>query len=211
MFMSKIELDKRNRKFVAMNEYQLHQFLWKGFSGFASREESGMLYNSTLRGTRQHILVQSLVEPRWSEIQDKGVQAITKAFDPSFRESMQLRFQVTANATVDAMCSDGKRRRVPVGVASARKSESREQDLRDWLNRKFALGGARVESLEVGPPIDMNFTKSGKRSRNSIVISTVQFDGICTVENPEEFSNMHRRGIGRAKSFGCGMLMLRRC
>jgi len=51
--------------------------------------------------------------------------------------------------------------------------------------------------------------KSPKRSR-SIAYSTIDFSGVLTVDNPERFIESLKAGIGPAKAFGCGLMLVRR-
>gem|GEM_PF-3627714 len=39
---------------------------------------------------------------------------------------------------------------------------------------------------------------------------TLLFDGVITMTDTEAFNNIIAQGIGRAKAFGCGLLMIRR-
>ncbi len=43
-----------------------------------------------------------------------------------------------------------------------------------------------------------------------IRFSTLDFEGILTVENTNEFTRMLFAGIGPAKAFGCGLMLVRR-
>lgn len=45
---------------------------------------------------------------------------------------------------------------------------------------------------------------------NMISYSSVDFQGVITVDRPEPFYNILFSGLGRAKGFGCGMFMVRR-
>jgi len=52
-------------------------------------------------------------------------------------------------------------------------------------------------------------SKAGKRDHN-ISFSTVDFSGELLVTNPELFQQALFNGIGHAKAFGCGLLLVRR-
>jgi len=49
-----------------------------------------------------------------------------------------------------------------------------------------------------------------RRGRDRICFSTLDFAGILTVVNPEQFVHALYRGIGPAKGFGCGLLLVKR-
>ena len=52
-------------------------------------------------------------------------------------------------------------------------------------------------------------SKAGKRDHN-IRFSAVDFAGELIVSNPELFQIALLNGIGHAKAFGCGLLLVRR-
>jgi CRISPR system Cascade subunit CasE len=48
------------------------------------------------------------------------------------------------------------------------------------------------------------------RNGNPLVISTMDFTGTLEVTNPEKFRDALFKGIGHAKAFGCGLMLIRR-
>lgn len=49
-----------------------------------------------------------------------------------------------------------------------------------------------------------------KMAGRDISLSTVEFSGALTVTEPDAFNRALLRGIGHAKGFGCGLLLVRR-
>jgi CRISPR system Cascade subunit CasE len=49
-----------------------------------------------------------------------------------------------------------------------------------------------------------------QRSNRGISLSTLDFEGSLTVTDPADFLNALLSGIGPAKAFGCGLLLVRR-
>lgn len=49
-----------------------------------------------------------------------------------------------------------------------------------------------------------------QRGRKNIELSTLDFEGTLVVRDPVHFLNTLLKGVGRAKSFGCGLLLVRR-
>jgi len=95
----------------------------------------------------------------------------------------------------------------------------RRNDLRTWLERKGKArcrdqktgsdipGGFRIvdeKPLEISPMVESHFRKKGLSAYHG----GVQFRGILEVTDKELFIETYRSGIGGAKSFGFGLLLL---
>jgi CRISPR system Cascade subunit CasE len=81
----------------------------------------------------------------------------------------------------------------------------REDDQREWLQRKLAVS-AEVEAADVLPHPPIYFRK-GNRGKK-LVTST--FEGVLRVRDSNALATLLVNGIGPAKSFGCGLLLVRR-
>ena len=92
-------------------------------------------------------------------------------------------------------------------------------ELRAWLLRKgnfrcqdqqtgqAVSGGFRLveeKPLEVTPMVESHFCKNGQSAYHG----GVQFRGILEVTSREDFIRTYREGIGSAKGFGFGLLLL---
>jgi len=93
----------------------------------------------------------------------------------------------------------------------------REEVYRTWLNKHFErAGGARplrvsMERFSLDRFIRRNQTESaGKRKAQTIQRPAATFSGELEITDSAQFANLLRRGIGRHKSFGFGMLKIRR-
>jgi CRISPR system Cascade subunit CasE len=118
----------------------------------------------------------------------------TKEVGAAFLGHAAYRFQLKANPTF---------RRSSDGMRLALYDEAK---LRDWLDRKAAGGGFAVadDSLSVGAPLDEAFVKDGRRGKHV----AVDFQGVLTVVDRDRFTQTFHHGIGSAKGFGYGLLML---
>lgn len=169
--------------------YAWHKALWTAFPGQpdASRR---FLFRVDDLGTRFRVLLlspQKPVPPVWGEWR-------TKPIAPDFLAHDVYRFQLKANPT---MRRNSDRRRLAI---------YQEPRLREWIRRKAAENGFEIvkNSLVVGAPIDEFFVKDRKRGKHV----SVDFQGALRVLDREAFRAAFNRGIGSAKSFGFGMLML---
>ena len=113
------------------------------------------------------------------------------------------------------MRSDGKLKsgkRVPL---------VKPEDLRDWIIRKsearcrddhtgvnipggFSIVETEEKPLEISPMVESHFRKKNHRAYHG----GVQFRGILEVTNKASFIETYHSGIGSAKSFGFGLLLL---
>ncbi len=91
----------------------------------------------------------------------------------------------------------------------------REAVYRDWLARHLdARGGARVETVGMErfsiERMTRRVPKNGTRKAVALQRPDVTLTGTLTVTDADAFAALLRSGIGRHKSFGFGMLKVRR-
>lgn len=75
-----------------------------------------------------------------------------------------------------------------------------------WLEKRAADHGFAVDAESL--IVDAYQQHGGKKGQ--LRFSTVDFRGELTVSDPERFAQALRNGIGPAKAFGCGLLLVRR-
>lgn len=190
MFLSQLTIgrsDAARRKL--RDTYAWHQKLWELFPGRDGAPREFLFRVDDIR-TGFRALILSAAEPRvpeWAVVQ-------TKAVAPSFLNHARYRFQLRANPTM-RRSSDGRR----LGIYA-------EDRLRDWILRKADHGGFEVEAenLVIGGPQDVIFLRNGKRGKHV----GVDFRGMLSVKERDLFKEAFEKGIGSAKSFGFGLLML---
>lgn len=90
----------------------------------------------------------------------------------------------------------------------------RESVYTNWLRRQLDIrGGAKLESVGVSRfSIErvVRRTYGEPRTAVTVKIPDVTFEGFLEVTDPPAFHELLRSGIGRHKSFGYGMLKIRR-
>ena len=94
---------------------------------------------------------------------------------------------------------------------------SREEVYRDWLERQFELrGGAELNAVGMDRFSIERMTRrshgsgTGGRAVHTIQRPDVTLTGELTVTDSAAFTDLLKSGIGRHKSFGFGMLKIRR-
>lgn len=76
-----------------------------------------------------------------------------------------------------------------------------------WLNRRAADHGFAIDADSLAVEAYQQ-QRGGKKDQ--LRFSTVDFRGHLTVIDPEKFAHALHSGIGPAKAFGCGLLLVRR-
>ena len=126
-----------------------------------------------------------------------------KSIPETYFSRTRYHFQLCANPTkkVAVQNPDGTfkkhSRRVPLIT---------REDLVAWIARKGDQGGFAVadDSLRTIPRGREYFERSGQRGLHS----AVEFQGVLTVTDPRQFHDAFLRGIGPAKAFGFGLLVI---
>ena len=189
-YLTRISLGRSQAASMRLADaYAWHQKLWEAFPD-RDGEKRNFLFRIDDAGQDFRVLLLSGITPtppqwgHWS----------TKSVAESFLQHPNYRFQIRANPTM-RRSKDGKR----LGIYQ-------ENRLREWICRKAQINGFAIleESLTVGAPIDEFFRKNGKRGQHV----SVDFRGLLSVTEYSAFAKAFQTGIGSAKAFGFGMLML---
>ncbi len=176
--------------------YAWHQALWRALPHEDGRPRR-FLFRVDDRHERFRLL---LLSPSRPELQSWG-QWATREIPPDFLSRDTYLFQVRANPTIKRVvrAPDGTRKR-----NGRREGITGESELLAWFDRKAEQSGFAVLECVVGPPTRIHFNKD--RRRGTLV--SVDFQGRLEVRDREAFEKAFHRGIGSAKAFGFGMLML---
>ena len=234
LHLSLLTLPRNTTQWKFLLPYDLHQVLWKGFKGIDRGEkgkEQRFLYRHQESEDSHSILVQSATTPDWSFLADEasGTTAAIKQINPGKLPAGQpLRFLLRANPVVHRKYGGNIKKRIAVGSDRRRQAElrgiefkdmpSREALLIEWLEKKGSEGGfsiARGEQdrilCDVGPNMDIVLRKPKQTSKDGrVTLTTIDFSGVLTVTDPQQFAQTLRRGIGRGRAFGCGLLSVTR-
>jgi CRISPR system Cascade subunit CasE len=83
-----------------------------------------------------------------------------------------------------------------------------EQAVCDWFKRKGETAGYSTD----GKMPEVNSYRQNllrKRGHNEIMFSSIDLTGVLAVTDPECFLNTLTKGIGHARSFGCGLMLIK--
>jgi CRISPR system Cascade subunit CasE len=186
-----------------------HKLLWAAFSDgpdrqrdFLWREDSaGVFFTLSARPP----LASDLFEP--PEV---------KAFAPALAVGDRLAFSLRANAT-RARKGVG---RVDVvmdalhGVPSGDRAETRmiaaQTAGTEWLTGQGARAGFRVIRVEVGDYSSVTLPGHRGPRKGQPQFGVLDMTGVLEVTDPAAFATHMAQGFGRAKAYGCGLMLIRR-
>lgn len=206
MFISRVEIPWE----VARNPYNLHRQLWRLFPGEeretrANGEQGrqGFLFRVEEQGAGRS--ARMLVQSRRAPVRADGLILLgSREIQPMPSAGQRLAFLLTANPV--KTITDAQRDAKPDKQAEkCRVPLIKEDEQRDWLARKLA-NAATLECAAILPHAPLYFRK-GKRAGKLV---TCTFEGVLRVDTPERLASLLENGVGPAKAFGCGLLLVHR-
>jgi CRISPR system Cascade subunit CasE len=221
-WLARLEVDAEIARTQRISDsYAWHKKLWDCYPDAPDARRNFLTRIDQLEGAfRLWILTRRRpVRPPWCPSDSFALKEIA----PSFFSHRHYAFDLRANpvktivqrgpAGETLLRPDGKRRsgkRVPL---------VNPEELRAWLFRRGEVrcrdketgldvpGGFQIvkeKPLEISPMVESHFHKKGQSGYHG----GVQFRGILEVTDRERFIETYYSGIGSAKSFGFGLLLL---
>jgi len=181
--------------------YDWHQAVWKVFPG-RDGERRDFLTRLDQRRDGFRLLIVSPSEPTRPDWCPSECWQ-SKPIPETYFSRRRYAFQLCANATkkVTKLGADGQPtkngRRIPL---------TKREELLSWFSRKADEGGFApdAESLRTFSRGREYFEKQGMNGLHS----AVEFQGILNVTDPVKFHETFTRGVGPAKAFGFGLLVI---
>lgn len=230
-WLARIEIDAKTARVEGLlDSYVWHKRLWECFPNAPDSKRDFLTRIDQLEGAfRAWILAREKpITPPWCTAGDFALKEIA----PSFLSHRYYAFDLRANPVKtcvlrgpngetlfrdtknsETLSSDKKRKsgkRVPL---------VKPDELRAWLMRKGEVrcrdnatgfdvpGGFRILEempLEISPMVESYFSKKGQRGYHG----GVQFRGTLEVTDAAKFIETYHTGVGSAKGFGFGLLLL---
>ena len=182
--------------------YDWHQRVWQAFGGRDGQSRDFIIRVDRKEEAYRVLIISTSipVKPDWCPTNCFG----TKLIQDDFFAHPQYRFTLLANPTKKLRVdnADGSRkkngRRVPL---------TKRDDLVAWLERKAAVGGFTInpDSLRT---ISRGREFFHKDRASHGTLTAVEFQGELTVTSPAQLRATVAAGIGSAKAFGFGLLVL---
>ncbi|WP_324666491.1 Type I-E CRISPR-associated protein Cas6/Cse3/CasE [Mycobacterium canetti] len=219
MFLTKMPINARRRgaRFLMSSPQALHAAVMAGFADARPTDEGRVLWRLDAYDTYRVVLYTvSPDKPDFTHIVEQAGWPTTEAwqtrsYEPlldSLRVGQRWQFRLTANP-VHAGRREGWSRTKPLGHVTVKQQER-------WLIDRAAKAGFRLVSRQAGDDEDPDLAvvdRSIQRFRRTdglITIAVATFDGHLEVIDSAALRRSLTWGIGRAKSYGCGLLTLAR-
>ncbi|MBE7376860.1 type I-E CRISPR-associated protein Cas6/Cse3/CasE [Pseudomonas lopnurensis] len=190
--------------------YRDHALIWRLFPGDGM--ERDFLFRR-LEDERSFYVV-SARPPR----PDSGLfQIQSKPYAPRLERGEWLRFDLRANPTVSLRQEDGRSRRHDVLMHAKYRvpAEQREHlgEVLDAAGKDWLLSRAERWGLDVreGSVLQNGYRQHRlRRKGRNIEYSSLDYQGMAQVTDPERLHQALLEGVGHSKGFGCGLLLVRR-
>lgn len=191
-----------------------HHLLWALFGDGADRTRD-FLWRQTEPG---HFMVLSVREP----MDHHGLFDIeSREFAPRLKKESPLRFLLRANATVDRKVPGRTRsqrhdivmdalHKIPSGERAAARDSVVPAAMEAWLARQGERTGFELEAgaLSIDSCDVMRIPR--RQGQGKATFGVVDVTGVLRVTDPALFTPALLQGFGRARAFGCGLMLIRR-
>lgn len=224
MYFSRVELQRDLStaslfgQLMTGNTYAAHQLLWKLFPDDPDVQRD-FIFRQEMKGGWPTFY---LVSRRKPQNVDLFSSVACKEYNPVLRVGEQLDFSLRANPVV-ARKAEGKKHSPKHDVWMDAKKEGQAQMLegsellsfidgqvKNWLSLRGEASGFSVLTSGVDLQGYQQHRVYKKKFGKPIRYSSVDFQGVLTVEDPDAMQKTLFNGIGKAKGFGCGLMLVRR-
>jgi CRISPR system Cascade subunit CasE len=224
MYLHKIVLDKehqqRHKRQYEKDAYFLHQQIW----GLVSRNEQqkrDFLYRVEYDACKNVQAILLLANHKVESTKTMTVY-VSPPYNPQIGAGEYFHFKLRANPVVKRR-ENGKLKEYGLILDAKHQLKKQELHYNDdysldeliqekgmaWLEKKALQHGFAVKNWDVAIGNDGEY-KVNANEKQPFIIRTLDFEGRLEVTDAEKFKAALLCGIGSAKAFGCGLLMIRR-
>ncbi len=223
MYLHKITIDRetlrRDRK-IYQDVYLLHKKIWE----LVSRNENqkrDFLYRVEY-DAYQNIKHIYLLAPNQISSQKSIKIAVSPRYQPQLETGEFLFFKLRANPIIKRK-ENGKAKEYSLVMDAKHQFKKNGQNYQEqfsldelihdvgmkWLIRKGEQHGFSVKQFEVRTNNDCEYSVKlpGKKV---FTLRTLDFEGKLKIVDADQFKKSLFNGIGSAKAFGCGMMMVKK-
>lgn len=226
MFFSRITIDAKlvePRELLRLAKgdvYCIHQMLWRLFPENPDADRD-FLFRQEVQNGWPFFYVVSQRRPQTI----KGmVHVESKTYQPKLDTGQRLAFSLRANPVITKKSGDGNKRvrhdvlmnaKHDLAASSSRVPELSPGELQHAVGTKWLKDRADSHGFSIEPDLVRVFgyqqhqIKIGKQ-KNKIKFSVLDYTGILKITDSALFFQTLINGIGRAKAFGCGLMLVKR-
>ncbi len=180
-----------------------------------AREGSGVLFRlEYLPGRPPSYLIRSAVPPTnptaGSQTVEEREDELPRGTAVAFRIAVNAvqRTKKTKNGVRPVYVDGALEELVESGEMSEEEASS-ATEITPWLSEKLAPALVDVRIINHQREVLGRGRQGQNRSKERIAVQVDLIDGIALVEDPKALRMLLKRGVGRAKSYGCGLLTVR--
>lgn len=210
MYFSRVRNVSRNAR--RLHPDQHHRQIWKFFPDIPAGERPFIFRFDLEKGLPTFYIVSSC-QPQ----PDHHWRLETKPYAPKLEPGDPLRFSLRINPTIVV---DHKRyepvsqykRNHPDWYQETTHAQLEQEILGEWLTKNAERWGFQTDPrrLQILNYQKESFAKKRRNSHHRVQIAVAEVRGSLEVTDPERFKQYLFEGMGRAKGFGCGLMMVRR-
>jgi CRISPR system Cascade subunit CasE len=187
-----------------------HRLIWAAFADCPERKRDFLWRQD---GKRRWLALSS----RLPGDPHRLFEVESKVFAPVLEKGQRLTFALRANAVVTRKDEHGRPKRsdivmdrlraFPKGGRASERERLAVEAARDWLVAQGAKAGFSLDRVEV---IAYLTEKIPSHHCKPIELGMLDLEGDLTIAGPELFLSALATGFGKAKGFGCGLMLIRR-
>ena len=206
----------------ASGPYAEHQWLWKLFAAPEGTPRDFLYRRRDVDGLPRFYLLSQ----RPPQLRHEAWRVQTTVYEPTVQAGDRLRFELRANPTISHKGAKHSKRHDVVMDAKrqllAARGLQRWGDWKDgadkpshydlvqqhctaWLERRAEANGFEID----GDALCVEGYEQHEHKRGALRYTSVDFSGELTVTDASAFNAVLRKGLGHAKAFGCGLVLVR--
>lgn len=217
MFLTKMPINPRRRgaRSLMASPQAMHAAVMAGFADARPTAEGRVLWRLDSYGSHRVVLFTASPDrPDFTHLVEQAGWPTTETwttrpYDPmleSLRAGQHWQFRLTANPAYSGR-REGWTDTKPVGHITVKQQER-------WLLDRAANAGFRLVARDVDAEPDFAIidrsVRRFRRNNTHVTIATATFQGHLEINDADALRRVLTHGIGRAKSYGCGLLTLAR-
>jgi len=219
MYFSRLTLqaDADPRRLATLSGYREHQTLWQVFDPDPDAKRD-FLFRREGTSDKPAFLVVSGRQPLF----DQGLWHIeTKDYKPRLSAGQRLAFKLRVNPTVTRRKKSGGRARIDLVMDQKIQSNWKAQPASEraplqqlvqqageqWVEKRQERLGIKIDTLSAD---GYQKRRSYKRGVSEpMLYSSIDLEGAITVIDSDALQTALYHGVGAAKAFGCGLLLIK--
>lgn len=225
MYFSRISLmspgtidTTRLASLVCGDGYREHQYLWKLFEKDPDADRDFLFRREQVGGWPRFFMISDRLPAHANDVW----KIESKDYAPQIRAGQQLGFSLRVNPVVTRLSNAGKKQRHDVVMDLKKRMDYQsmpkahrpsmqsliQQAGLDWLEARAGKYGFSFDPGAVQMDGYLRHRVTKKERKKTINFSTLDYTGLLTVIDPVQFQRALFQGVGPAKAFGCGLLLV---